>query len=153
MLTTDPVKVFFYGSFMDLEVLRTLGVVPRTFETAELKNWSITFSPMATLVQGEGDFVYGTIAELSLDEVRMLYSRGDLKRYYPVDITVSTKGNELVPVLCYISKRGTEQKLSVEYLQRVIQAAKNLGFPPAYLAKLERAPTAQTGNFKRRPPD
>jgi len=150
---TDPVKIFFYGSFMDLEVLRTLGVVPRTFETAELRNWSITFSPMATLVRSEGDFVYGMVAELSGDEVRMLYSKGDLKRYYPVDIMVSTKENERVPVLCYISKSGTGRTPSVEYLQRVIQAAKNLGFPPAYLAKLEGAPTAQTGKSERRPPD
>jgi hypothetical protein len=138
---------------MDLEVLRTLGVVPKRFETAELKNWGITFSPMATLVRSEGDSVYGTIAELSRIEVQMLYSKGDLKRYYPVDITVSTQGNERVPVVCYISKSGTGQTPSVEYLQRVIQAAKNLGFPPAYLAKLERAPTAQTDNSKRRPPD
>jgi hypothetical protein len=149
----ESVKIFFYGSFMDLEVLRTLRVVPKTFETAELKNWSITFSPMATLVQSKGDSVYGTIAELSRDEVRMLYTEGDLKRYYPVDITVSTKGNERVPVLCYISKSGTGQKPSVQYLQRVIQAAKTLGFPPTYLAKLERASTAQTGNLKRRPQD
>ena len=72
---TDSVKIFFYGSFMDLEVLRTLSVVPKTFEPAELKNWSITFSPMATLVQRKGDTVYGTIAELSRDEVRMLTQR------------------------------------------------------------------------------
>jgi hypothetical protein len=150
---TDSIKIFFYGSFMDLELLRTLGVVPKTFETAELKNWSITFSPMATLVRREGDSVYGAIAELSRDEVRMLYSKGDLKRYYPVDITVSTKRNERVTVQCYISKSGTGQTPSVEYLQRVIQAAKNLGFPPVYLARLERAPTAQTGNSERRPPD
>ena len=64
-LTTDSLKIFFYGSFMDLEVLRTLGVVPKAFETAELKNWSITFSPIATLVRSEGDSVYGTIAEIS----------------------------------------------------------------------------------------
>src|SRR5260370_23222293 len=150
---TDSVKIFFYGSFMDLELLRTLGGVAKTFEAAELKDWRITFSPMATLVRSEGDSVYGTIAELSRDEARMLSSKGDLKRYYPVDITVSTKGKERVPVECYISKSGTRQKPSVEYLQRVIQAAKNLGFPPAYLVKLERAPTAQTDNSERRPPD
>ncbi len=74
-VNTSLVKVFFYGSFMDLEVLRTLGVVPRTFETAELKNWNITFSPMATLVRSKGDSVYGIIAELSRAEVRTLYSR------------------------------------------------------------------------------
>ncbi len=68
-----------------LEVLRTLGVVPKTVDTAELKNWSITFSPMATLVRSEGDSVYGTIAELSRDEVRMLYTRDDLKHYNPID--------------------------------------------------------------------
>ncbi|HEV2118930.1 MAG TPA: gamma-glutamylcyclotransferase family protein [Candidatus Bathyarchaeia archaeon] len=130
-MATDRVKIFFYGSFMDLEVLRTLGVGPKTFETAELKNWNITFSPMATLVPSEGDSVYGTITELSQDEVRVLYARDDLKHYNPVDITVATKGNKRVPAQCYVSKPGTTEKPSVEYLQRVIHAAESLGFPPA----------------------
>jgi ketosteroid isomerase-like protein len=149
MLTTDSLKIFFYGSFMDLELLRTLGVVPKTFETAELKNWSIAFSPMATLVRSEGDSVYGTIAELSRDEVRTLYTRDDLKHYNPVDITVATEQNNRVPAQCYISKPGAGQKPSVEYLRRVIHAAGSLGFPPAYLAKLRRTPTTQTGNSDR----
>ena len=148
-LTTDSLKIFFYGSFMDLEILRTLGVVPKTFETAELQNWSITFSPMATLARSEGNSVYGTIAELSRDEVRTLYTRDDLKHYNPVDITVATKRNKRVPAQCYISKPSEGQKPSVEYLRRVIQAAEKLGFPPAYLAKLRRTPTTQTGNSDR----
>jgi hypothetical protein len=138
---------------MDLEVLRTLGVVPHTFETAELRNWSITFSPMATLVRSVGDSVYGTIAELSRAEVQMLYSRDDLKHYNPIDITVSTKRSEHVPAQCYISKPGTGQKPSVEYLQRVIHAAESLDFPGAYLAKLRRTPTTQTSNRRAEIPD
>jgi hypothetical protein len=148
-LTTESLNIFFYGSFMDLELLRTLGVVPKTFGKAELKNWSIAFSSMATLVQSEGDSVYGTIAELSRDEVRMLYTRDDLKHYSPVDIAVATERNKRVPAQCYISKPGAGQKPSVEYLRRVIQAAESLGFPPAYLAKLRRIPTTQTGNSDR----
>jgi len=148
-LTTDSLKIFFYGSFMDLELLRTLGVVPKTFETAELKDWSIAFSPMATLVRSEGDHVYGTIAELSRDEVRTLYTRDDLKHYTPVDITVATEQNNRVPAQCYISKPAAGQNPSVEYLQRVVQASENLGFPPAYLAKLRQTPTIQTGNSDR----
>jgi hypothetical protein len=147
---THSLKIFFYGSFMDLEVLRTLSVVPKNVETAELKNWSITFSPMATLVQSEGDSVYGTIAELSRDEVRILYTRDDLKHYNPVGITVATKQNKRVPAQCYISKPGSGQKPSVEYLRRVIQAAESLGFPSAYLEELRRTSTAQTGNSKPR---
>ena len=101
-LTNDSLEIFFYGSFMDLEVLRTVGVVPKTFETAELKNWSITFSPMATIIQSRGDSVYGAIAELSRAEVRTLCSRDDLKHYNPVDIEVATKRNTCVPVQAYI---------------------------------------------------
>jgi AIG2-like family len=140
-LTAESLKIFFYGSFMDLEILRTLGVVPQTFETAELKNWSITFSPMATLVRSERDSVYGAIAELSRTEVRMLYSRDDLKHYNPVDILVSTKRSKSVPAQVYISEPQMGQKPSVEYLQRVIRAAEGLGFPSAYLEKLRRTPT------------
>ena len=129
---------------MDQAVLRTLGVVPKTTETAELKNWSITFSPMATLFPSQGDSVYGTIAELSRDEVRILYQREDLTNYKPVEVTVATKQNENVAAECYISKPGTGQKPSIEYLQLVIRAAKSLGFPPVYLEKLRRTPTALT---------
>src|SRR2546425_11798903 len=121
-MTTDVLKVFFYGSFMDLEVLRTRGVVPRTVETAELKDWNITFSPMATLVQSRGDSVYGTIAELFQTDIQTLYSTDDLKHYPPVNITVATKHNKLVPAQAYICKPGT-QRPSAEYLQRVIRAA------------------------------
>jgi hypothetical protein len=144
-LTTDSLKIFFYGTFMDLGVLRTLGVVPQTFETAELKDWSITFSPMATLVRSEGDSVYGMLAELLRTEARMLYSRDELTRYYPVDITVATARNKRMAAQCYISKPGIGEKPSVEYLQRVIRAAESLSFPAAYLARLRRTPTTQTG--------
>lgn len=130
---------------MDRELLRTLGVVPKTIETAELKNWSIAFSPMATLVRKEGDSVYGTLAELSRDEVRTLYNREDLKHYNPVDITVATEQSQRVPAQCYISKPDTGQKPSADYLQRVVRAAETLGFPPAYLSKLSQTPTSRTG--------
>jgi cation transport regulator ChaC len=146
----ESLEIFFYGSFMDRKVLRTLGVVPQTFEPAELKDWRITFSPMATLVRSEGDSVYGAIAVLSQNEVRLLYSRDDLKHYNPVDITVSTEGGKRVTAQCYISEPVMDQKPSVEYLQRVIQAAESLGFPTAYIAKLRRTPTTQTGGSERR---
>ena len=126
---------------MDLEVLKALGVVPKGVETAELKDWNITFSPLATLVPSEGEFVYGTIAELSRDQIRMLYQREDLRRYNPVEVTVATEQNRSTPAQCYISKPGTGEKPSVDYLQRVIRAAESRGFPSAYLAKLRRTPT------------
>src|SRR2546426_11825201 len=148
-LTSDSLQVFFYGSFMDTEVLRNLGVVPKKVETAELKNWSIIFSPLATIVRSEGDSVYGTIAELSQDQVRMLYTRDDLKHYNPVDITVATKRSKGVSAQCYISKPSTGQNPSEEYLRRVIQAAERLGFPPVYLARLRRTSNTQTGNSER----
>lgn len=137
----DFLKVFFYGSFMDLEFLRTMNVVPRTFETAELKNWSITFSPLATLVPSKGDSVYGALAELSPADARTLYSREDMKPYNPVDVEVATKRNTRVPARIYVSKPGAEQKPSVEYLQRVIRGAEKLGLPSAYLARLRRTAT------------
>src|SRR2546425_11526179 len=121
-MTTDVLKVFFYGSFMDLEVMRTRGVVPRTVETAELKDWNITFSPMATLVQSKGDSFLGTIAELFQTEIQTLYSTDDLKHYHPADVTVATKHNKRVRTQAYICKPGT-QKPSVTYLQRVIRTA------------------------------
>jgi len=58
---------------MDLEFLRTLGVVPKTFETAELQNGASPFLQWATLARSEGDSVYGTMQnypEMSSDVTR-----------------------------------------------------------------------------------
>ncbi len=53
--------------------------MPERFETLELKHWTITFSPMATLVPSEGDSVYSTIAELSRDEIEDVILEGRLE--------------------------------------------------------------------------
>jgi len=108
---------------------------------------------MATLVRSEGDSVYGRIAELSRDEVRMLYAKDNLKHYSPVDVTVATNRNEQVRTQCYISEPVAGQKPSSEYLQRIIQSAESLGFPPAYLTRLKLTPTAQPSNSEAKSRD
>ncbi len=149
-MTVDFVKIFFYGSFMDLEILGNLGIIPRQFETAKLREWDITFSPMATLVPRERGLVYGLLAELPRTEVEALYSRDDLKLYRPVDVTVETGSDTRVSARCYVSESSAGQNPSVEYLRRVTLAAEKLGLPPEYLMKLRRTPTTQANILREK---
>jgi hypothetical protein len=51
--------VFFYGSYMDVDVLANLQVRPTTVKVAKLNGWEVTFGPLATLIPSKGNQVYG----------------------------------------------------------------------------------------------
>ncbi len=134
----DDLKVFFYGSFMDVDLLRTRGVVPKAFEVAMLKHWDIVFSPLATLVSNQARSVYGIVADLSRTDIELLYSGEELKSYRPIEVIVKMRRNKSVRAQCYISQPTPGPKPPADYLHRVIAAAQNLGFPSAYLHRLKQ---------------
>ena len=107
-------RVFFYGSFMDMEFLRTKGVRPKTFEVATLENWDIVLAPLATLIPAEKNSVHGVFAELSPAEADVLYSSEDMKPYRPVNVTVKTRSNKTISATTYVSKPIPDSKPSPE---------------------------------------
>ena len=61
-MTTAPVWVFFYGSFINLDVLAKVDYVPERSEVARLDGYDIRIRPLANLVPSERDRVYGIVA-------------------------------------------------------------------------------------------
>ena len=70
------VWTFFYGSFIDLDVLKRAGVVPERFEVARLGGFDVEIKPLANLVRSEQHCVYGIVAATTHQELRRLYSQG-----------------------------------------------------------------------------
>lgn len=137
MTRTNVVWTFFYGSFMDLDVLKQAGVVPQRFEVARLGGFDIQIRPLANLVRSDRHVVYGIVAATSHQELGRLYSQEWVSSYLPVAVLVETLDGEWRAALCYISS-SLEAEPAVEgYAERIVEAARKHEFPDWYVDYLE----------------
>ena len=71
---TDPnVVIFFYGSYINLAVLREVDLVPDRVEVARLPGFDIQIRPLANLVPSDQHTVYGILATATHAEIERLY--------------------------------------------------------------------------------
>ena len=138
------VWTFFYGSFINLDVLRILGVVPEKHEAARLSGFDIQIQPLANVIRSEKDCVYGIVALVSHDELRKLYdyAKNELGTIYlPVPVLVETLvprgAGESRAALCYIAPAMKPRAPNSDYIERIVAPAKDYGFPDWYIARLE----------------
>jgi hypothetical protein len=140
IMDATRVWVFFYGSFINLDVLGRVDYVPERFEVARLAGFDIQISPLANLVRAEQQCVYGLLATATHDELRRLYdyARDGLGgTYLPEAVLVETLAGTWRPALCYIAAALEPGLPSNEYIDRIVNAARQHGFPPWYVARLE----------------
>jgi hypothetical protein len=138
-MTEPKVWVFFYGSFINLDVLRGAGLVPDRAEVARLSGFDIVIRPLANLVQSDQQSVYGILVTATHAELGRLY---DLARdkmggtYLPQAVLVETAG-AWRPAICYIAPNMEPGAPSNDYIDRIVMPARQHGFPAWYLARLE----------------
>jgi hypothetical protein len=137
-----PPKVwtFFYGSFMNLAVLRRVGLTPEQWELATLGGFDITIRPLANLVRSDQHVVYGIVAPATHEELRRLYEHAEHDlggRYLPEAVLVQTLDGKLRPALCYIAPEMEPRPADKAYLDRIVGPAKEYRFPDWYIVRLE----------------
>jgi hypothetical protein len=137
----DPkVTVFFYGSYMNLDVLKGVDLVPDHVEVAHLPGLDIRIQPLANLVRSDQHSVYGILVATTHTELDRLYAHardvlGGL--YLPHRVVAHTLDGKLVPVLCYIATTMESRHASNEYIDRILKPARDYGFPAWYVHRLE----------------
>jgi hypothetical protein len=138
-MAEPTVWVFFYGSFINRDVLRQYGVVLESFEVAKLNGFDITIQPLATLVPADTGCIYGIAAALTHSELRKLYSQDWVSGYDPYPVLVETLGGKLIPALCYIAATAAQPSVpSADYLRKIITPAQEYGFPDWYVERLRQ---------------
>ncbi len=133
------VWTFFYGSYINFEVLKEVDLVPESFEVARLGGFDIRIEPRANLVRSEGDVVYGIVASATHEELTRLYAHahdvlGEL--YLPEAVLVSTLDDKWMPALCYICPHMEPRPADSAYVERILGPARGYGFPQWYLDRL-----------------
>jgi hypothetical protein len=134
------VSVFFYGSYMNLDVLREVDLIPGDCEVATLSGFDVSVRPRANLVVSDQHLVYGIVTTATHPELRRLYDHAkDVlgETYLPQAVLVQGTGGQWRPALCYIAPEMPARPATRDYVDRILKPAREFGFPRWYIARLE----------------
>lgn len=124
-------EVFFYGLYMDPEVLKAKGVEPRNPCKAVARGYRLRIGKMATLLREANAEAHGIVYQLTHDEVYTLYWGSGLDAYVAEALAVETERGEEVAVLCCnLLEPPGEDESNPEYMDKLIQCMKKLGVQP-----------------------
>ncbi|MDX1406340.1 MAG: gamma-glutamylcyclotransferase family protein [Woeseiaceae bacterium] len=125
---------FFYGLFMDAEVLRQAGTTPSNFRRAHVTDFALRIGQRATLVPSPGARAYGMLISLTHADLERLYGAPGLEDYRPEAVVAQPAEGEAVPALCYnLVKEPEPHERNTEYAARLRNVLDNLGFPAEYV--------------------
>ncbi len=139
MMPTE-VWTFFYGSYINLDVLKEVNYIPRRYEVARLPGFDITIGPLANLVRSDQHTAYGIVATGTHAELDRLYDHAkDVLggQYLPEAVLVQTLSGQWLPALTYISPSLGGESPSHDYVDRIAGPARAYGFPSWYVDRLE----------------
>jgi hypothetical protein len=137
-VTERKVNVFFYGLFMDMGLLQQRGLAPSQPQVAWLDGYDIAIHERATLLVNAAERVYGIVTGLTHAEIDMLYAEPSVLEYRPEAVLVTLEDAHQVPALCYNLPQVSGTHRNTAYADRLLEVARRLAFPAAYLDKLQR---------------
>jgi hypothetical protein len=131
------VAVFFYGLFMDEDILRAKGADPRDARRAWVEEFSLVIGRRAALIPAPGARSYGMVMRLDQEELGALYSAPDLQAYRPEAVLAETFDGERLPVLCYnLVDPPQPADRNGDYATQLREVLARLAFPPEYVASV-----------------
>jgi len=136
----SEVWTFFYGSYINLDVLREVDYTPRAYEPAWLPGFNITIRPLANLERSHQHTTYGIVATGTHAELARLYDHAENilgGRYLPEAVLVQNLSGRWLPALTYIAPKLSTRPASADYVDRILKPARGYGFPDWYLEHLE----------------
>jgi hypothetical protein len=136
-MSNRRIDAFFYGLFMDVDVLRKSGIEPMNTRRALVSDFALRIGQRATLVASPGARAYGMLMLLSHEELARLYSAPSLEHYHPEAVLAQTMDGVPTAALCYnlIEAPGPDER-NPEYAVRLQGILRKLDFPSEYVASV-----------------
>jgi cation transport regulator ChaC len=132
------VWMFFYGSFINKQVLAESDIQLDDFDVARLHDFDIEIAPLATLVPSRGARAYGIVTSVPNTKVRALYEQDWVRHYYPEGVLVKTRDGREMAALCYICSHEEKSPPTADYVEKIAGPAEAYGFPEWYVEKIRR---------------
>ena len=96
-----PIDVFFYGSFMDADLLRANGFQPTNGRRAHVSGMALRVGRRAALAPDPASTVHGFVFGLSHQEIDRLYLEPSVAMYRPEAVIAHLEDRSPVPALCF----------------------------------------------------
>ena len=138
-MSEKRVQVFFYGLYMDFDVLRRFGDIPEVWEVAKLRGYDFRVASWGYLARSDRDSVYGTLVGVTHEELEQLYGPSNTfltSRYVPEPVLVETADGKWAAALCYVSTSAPEGPVNADYVDKMVALSEKLGFPQWYTERL-----------------
>jgi hypothetical protein len=137
-MQTRYIDVFFYGLFMDVEVLRANGFHPINERQACVPGMAILIGQRATLIPDAAKCVYGFVIGLSHSEVERLYAEPSVAAYRPEAVLAHLPDQTGIPALCFnLPLADTAIEANPEYAEKLRAVADRLGLPKDYVMSIK----------------
>lgn len=131
------IDAFFYGLFMDREILRNAGVEPTNPRRAYVDGFTLRVGQRATLVPWPGGRAYGMLFALTHAELDRLYAAPGLEQYHAEAVLAMPLAGTPLPALCYNLREAPQpHERDSEYAARLQRALRELDFPAEYVASV-----------------
>jgi hypothetical protein len=129
--------VFFYGLFMDEDLLRSKGLRPLGAEHAVVEGFTLRIGERAMLLPMPGRRVCGLVFSIALPEVDRLYSEPSLQLYRPEAVLARLESGGVIAALCYnLPRASAPVGRNPEYAEQLRSVAQKVGLPAEYIAAL-----------------
>jgi len=124
------VDVFFYGLYMDEEILKSKNVTPRNKRAAIAPGYHLRVGKMATLLRDNNAQAFGMVYSLTHDEITSLYEGSGLTAYVPESIVIQTKENQNIAALCCnLLNPPSDDEKNEEYLEKLTTCMEKYNLP------------------------
>ncbi len=130
-------KVFFYGLFMDLEILKKNGIYPDNIEMGYLEHYTLKIGNRASLIPAENNRAYGLLMDVDEEKIIGLYSENSVADYVPEEVSVVLDEGGTKVATCYNLPIELMTGTNSAYATALLKLAKKLDFPTAYLKHIE----------------
>ncbi|GAB5382028.1 MAG: hypothetical protein Alis3KO_32700 [Aliiglaciecola sp.] len=128
--------VFFYGLFMDENLLRQKGLAPKHVKLARVDGYALRIGNRATLIKSVDERCYGTVMQLQNDELQTLYSEPSVAEYIPEEVVATALTGESLSAVTYVLPVEKLQGKNVEYAKSLAVVAKSLALPKDYIEEI-----------------
>ncbi|HKF53611.1 MAG TPA: gamma-glutamylcyclotransferase family protein [Candidatus Acidoferrales bacterium] len=133
-MSARSIDVFFYGLFMDADLLRSKKAEPANIRRACLPGFALRIGQRATLLRSGSDCAYGVVMQLTHAEIEQLYSEPSVQAYRPEAVLVQLEDGSYLPALCFdLVVPPAPGESNPEYAAKLRALALRLKLPAHYI--------------------
>ncbi|MBO3698090.1 gamma-glutamylcyclotransferase family protein [Roseivirga sp. E12] len=130
-------EVFFYGLFMDLNILSKNGIEASNIRKGYLDNYTLKIGNRASLIPSKHKRSYGLVMSVDKNAIQSLYAEASVADYIPEDVVITLNSGDTMEGVCYNLPAESLTGTNASYAKSLHSLAESLDFPSDYLKKIK----------------